>query len=836
MLLSLGLAFNSCSQNISNQSDISFSIPQQVFRQIADRAASEASGANDNPYIEIVSVPDDALIQFEISLFSSNDTKIAVKSDSKTFQDWLKASEDQDISFSFSNIQTGKKVYATASATAQVNERTVELCSGKSEIITVAKGTNQLPLTLIFTVVNQSQEEPVAIDVNTTFTIQDGLLNLSATPAERIFLNKGAITLGATLRSTDTDVTNNSDITWTAQLYYGGVEINSSCDKQADHYYSFTTEDTPIIQITNMLETAGMYQLYITATYNGVTSSQMFDIPFDNTIYKSYSASDSNIFQVILNENQNISSNLYLVIYGNFDNGEEISERYRSMSTAIQNIPQDFEMDLSNMTGLTEFPGQFNAFRLTSLILPDCLTTIGNESWYTPNLKSLTIPAGIETINATVLKNGNKLDEIKITGNNTKYSIDKNYCLFETAGSEKTLLFVPINYKQSINFATDFPGITAIGEGAFKYTNLTEITGFGSFKTIPKDAFYECELLTTVNLEGVETVGDTAFYHCYALTTLENYESLRTVGDAAFSNQSAGYSRIQHFTINENLTLGTNAFNYAIEELTLDIEVTSANMTEIKTKYLRPTYGTQHIIFNKSVVIPDDSSNSFTLAPTTNLPKTNNTFNSFLSDYKGLLQSIEFKGANSSIGQNQFIYFKKLTQIKTNGNVTAIGDFAFYGCDKLESVDLNGVSYVGTCAFEKCSLLSSLNLGNTIKQIGQRAFYEANGLAEKSITIPLSTFAIGSSSFYVSSGTQPTITIVHATSPQTETWYSVPYPSSTNNYWNETVMKLAEFQGFTELPTGVTPVTDSDNLIQTSVTSTSNGSEYSYLRAINQGE
>ena len=52
-----------------------------------------------------------------------------------------------------------------------------------------------------------------------------------------------------------------------------------------------------------------------------------------------------------------------------------------------------------------------------------------------------------------------------------------------------------------------------------------------------------------------------------------------------------------------------------------------------------------------------------------------------------------------------------------------VGDFAFYGCSRLTSLNLPaGITKIGSSAFKGCSGLTSLNLPDGITEIGEDAF------------------------------------------------------------------------------------------------------------------
>ena len=78
--------------------------------------------------------------------------------------------------------------------------------------------------------------------------------------------------------------------------------------------------------------------------------------------------------------------------------------------------------------------------------------------------------------------------------------------------------------------------------------------------------------------------------------------------------------------------------------------------------------------------------------------------------------------------------------------VKLIGDFAFFGCNKLTSVTIpNSVTSIGYRAFYECYELTSVTIGNSVTSIGDRAFYYCEGLTK--ITIPNSVTTIGNRAF-----------------------------------------------------------------------------------------
>ncbi len=93
----------------------------------------------------------------------------------------------------------------------------------------------------------------------------------------------------------------------------------------------------------------------------------------------------------------------------------------------------------------------------------------------------------------------------------------------------------------------------------------------------------------------------------------------------------------------------------------------------------------------------------------------------------------------------------KNSTIPTDGSVTSIGNYAFYGCTGLTSIVIpDSVTSIGAYAFSGCSGLTSVTIGNSVTSIGSYAFYYCTGLT--SVTIGNSVTSIGDYAFYNCSG------------------------------------------------------------------------------------
>ena len=100
----------------------------------------------------------------------------------------------------------------------------------------------------------------------------------------------------------------------------------------------------------------------------------------------------------------------------------------------------------------------------------------------------------------------------------------------------------------------------------------------------------------------------------------------------------------------------------------------------------------------------------------------------------------------TSIGDYAFYDCSSLTSINLPESLTSIGYRVFYGCSSLTYIIIpNGVTSIGDYAFYGCSSLTYIIIPNGVTSIGDYAFYGCSGLTF--IVIPNSVASIGYSVF-----------------------------------------------------------------------------------------
>ena len=191
------------------------------------------------------------------------------------------------------------------------------------------------------------------------------------------------------------------------------------------------------------------------------------------------------------------------------------------IGSAFTNRPEVTSVTIPNtVTTLGEF--SFQACGLTSIIIPNSVTVIGGAAFQEcNNLESVTIGNGVDSIGTAAFRNCTSLKSISIPGNVTKLG---------------NAAFKDCNNLTTITIGN---GIKTIGESAFNgCKRLTSVVIPNSVTSIGTDAFRECTSLSSVvmqNSDNSETsIGECAFWHCKSLASIDFSNSLTSIGKKAF--------------------------------------------------------------------------------------------------------------------------------------------------------------------------------------------------------------------------------------------------------------------------------------------------------------
>ena len=229
---------------------------------------------------------------------------------------------------------------------------------------------------------------------------------------------------------------------------------------------------------------------------------------------------------------------------------------YNNKSYSVTSIGNSAFFYFSGLTSIT-IPegvtsigdGAFEYSGLTSITIPESVTSIGNDAFgWCSGLTSVTIPDGVTSIGSGTFSGCSSLTSITIPERAT--SIGDN--AFQNC-SGLTSITIP-------------ESVTLIGDWAFSdCSGLTSINIPEGVTSIGYGAFYRCSGLTSITIpEGVTSIGKETFWNCSRLTSITIPKSVTSIGNEAFQ----GCSSLTSVTIPESVTsIGRSAF-YDCESLT----------------------------------------------------------------------------------------------------------------------------------------------------------------------------------------------------------------------------------------------------------------------------
>ncbi len=250
---------------------------------------------------------------------------------------------------------------------------------------------------------------------------------------------------------------------------------------------------------------------------------------------------------------------------------------------------------------------------------------------------------------------------------------------------------------------------------------------------------YRLEAEEVIISEGVTSIGDSAFERFWGLEKVTIPDGVTSIGKNAFE-----LCKIGSITIPDSVTVIDEAFygNYYLYDVYYTGTVSQWNdmlKNSEDTGFYHPTI---HCTDGKVYPSGSCGDNVFWHLDTTTMTLT-----------------ISGNGEMENYNENHYtppwsIYSNAIKHLIINDGVETIGDYAFYTCDKLESVALpdslksigeeafsychsltnitipNSVTVIDDYAFCNCSKLKSVTLGRGIKELGYRAFISCNALKD----------------------------------------------------------------------------------------------------------
>ena len=394
---------------------------------------------------------------------------------------------------------------------------------------------------------------------------------------------------------------------------------------------------------------------------------------------------------------------------------------------------------------------------LTSINLPNKINQIGVNAFFRcSSLKSIKIPDGVERIGGYVFYGCGSLAEIVIPDKVTRIG-----CF---AFSECS----------SLISASISDNVAEIGEGAFK--NCSKLKNVNIPKGLVKlgyEVFDGCASLTSLTIPDGVAEADWRG----KLNQCENLGSISVgPGNPALMDIDGVLFRKDKSNILRDIIRcpgGKAQSSYAIPDGTVNLDFAAfygcKNIKDViipasvKKTDVRSYYGCKRLVnihvvgdntkfSDEDGILYDKSKSELIRYPA---GREENTFaipdgviriGDFAFNGCEKLESIIIPSSVTEIGGNAFQYCENLKSITIPDSVTKIGGQAFRHCETLASIVIpDSVADIGVRVFEFCKNLADITLSNSIRKISERMFKDCISLA--SITIPNNVRVVEESAF-----------------------------------------------------------------------------------------
>lgn len=347
---------------------------------------------------------------------------------------------------------------------------------------------------------------------------------------------------------------------------------------------------------------------------------------------------------------------------------------------------------------------------------------IGNCAFSGSNITSVFIPKTVMSISTQPFVYQEKLKKITVDTQNPYFYSDE-YGVVYTRNDNGQSSYQELVVAPALSGTYTVPdGVGGIRPHAFEYYNDLEKLVLGKdVYWIGSHAFEGCRKLKEIVFTG--SMDDSihsnwiqygAFSGCSTLETLVLPEGLKTIGEHALY----GCKSLKAINIPASVTsIGSSAFTDT-DSLTA-ITVDPAN-TAYKTDERGVLYTIDGLTLHSA---PGGLSGSYSI------PEGVTAVGDSAFYYCDKLTGISFPSTVTTLGSYAFQYCTGLTELTVPGTIKEIPYHGFYHCENLTALRISkGVEVIGENAFDGCERLTHVALPSSLTKLGKWAFYNCISL------------------------------------------------------------------------------------------------------------
>ncbi len=394
---------------------------------------------------------------------------------------------------------------------------------------------------------------------------------------------------------------------------------------------------------------------------------------------------------------------------------------------------------------------------MTSIEIPNSVTSIGHHAFTYAGLTSVDIPNSVTSVGKGAFYYCGALTSINIPSSVTSFP---DYVFSYCSGLK------------SVNIPNS---VTSIGVNAFfNCTGLTSIDIPNSVISIGSSAFDGCTGLTSIDIpNSLTSIGEYAFANCSGLTSATIPSSVTKIDGYAFAS-CEGLKKIESKAeippvCGEMVFMGVGECVLYVPEKSIETYRSTAPWSDfssieaLQAKVVASGNCGDNITWtlNDEGLLTIEGNGAMysyysvdNVAPWRELSVTSVVIGdgvTTIGDYafyrKSDITSVTIPSSVTSIQQFAFCYCSGLTSVDISNSVTSIGSYAFYGTGLTSVTIPSSITEIVNSVFDSCTGLKSVIIPSTVTKIGGYAFYRCTSL-EKIECLAVTPPACESTTFY----------------------------------------------------------------------------------------